>query len=141
MSESTTLNLIIASERKNIALVEPFLRSIDCFIELEESRYYNALIAVTEAVNNGIVHGNGCDPSKNVELKVECQPDQLVFHIRDEGMGFDPEGVPDPRRRENILKDGGRGVFLIRSLMDDCRYTDTGHGMILEMILHRSAQS
>ncbi len=121
--------------RMNIALVEPFLRSIESFQELEESRYYNALIAITEAVNNAIVHGNKCDESKIATLEVEVQSDALVFRIRDEGIGFDPDAVPDPRRKENILKDGGRGVFLIQSLVDDVHYTNTGNGMLLTMTL------
>ncbi len=137
MNEAEPIELLISSERKNISLVEPFLRSIDCFVELEESRYYNALIAVTEAVNNGIVHGNACDPEKTVSLSVRCTPEHLIIAVKDQGAGFNPDGVPDPRRRENILKDGGRGVFLIRSLMDDSRYINTGSGMLLEMTLFR----
>ena len=136
MPEST-LEIRIPSLRKNIALVEPFLRSIDSFRELEESKYYNALIAITEAVNNAIVHGNQCDEQKIVVLSLLIDIDAIHISVLDQGQGFNPDAVPDPRRKENILKDGGRGVFLIHSLVDDAVYSNTGNGMKLEMTIRR----
>ncbi len=138
MNDSTALEIVIPSVRANIAMVEPFLSGIECIRELEESRYFNLLIAVTEAVNNGIVHGNACVESKMVALHVRWNKDDIVITVRDEGKGFDPNLVPDPRRKENILKDGGRGVFLIRSLVDDCRFLFPGSGTVLEMTVHRN---
>jgi serine/threonine-protein kinase RsbW len=120
--------LTLASDRDNIRQVEPFLRSIDGLSVLPQDRYHNMLVAVTEAVNNAIIHGNGADPHKTATLHVTMTPEQAVFVITDEGPGFDADAIPDPRLPENLLREGGRGVFLIRQLSDDVSFSNTDHG-------------
>ncbi|MFM8472411.1 MAG: ATP-binding protein [Candidatus Kapaibacterium sp.] len=132
---SEQYQITLTSVRENISRIEPFLRSIPYVHELPESVYYNALIVLTEAVNNAIIHGNACIESKEVDVVVRVDAERFVIIVTDEGEGFDPEAVPDPRRRENILKDGGRGVFLIKALSQDVRYAFTGQGMQVEMVI------
>lgn len=141
MSVSSTQNqksyvLALPSERKNITQVETFLKSIEEFSLLDEFRYYNALIAITEAVNNAIIHGNKCNPDKLATLTVTITTDGMQFNITDCGEGFEPDAVPDPRTKENILLEGGRGVFLIRSLIDDVEYKRTETGMSVTMTVN-----
>ncbi|MFQ5652002.1 MAG: ATP-binding protein [bacterium] len=79
-------------------------------------------IAVTEAVNNAILHGNKQDPSKRVFIRFLFHATRLEVTIKDEGRGFNPEQVSDPLAPENLLKESGRGIFILSSLMDDIRY-------------------
>ncbi len=120
--------LQLASDRENIRQVEPFLRTIDGLSALSEDRYHNMLVAVTEAVNNAIIHGNQCDVQKVATLIVHVASTSITFVITDQGRGFDADAVPDPRLPENLLRDGGRGVFLMRHLADDVTFASTPTG-------------
>ena len=87
----------------------------------------NMLVSLTEAVNNAIIHGNKLDEKKMVDLKMELGGnDMLRFTVHDEGVGFDFDKVPDPTEQENIEKAEGRGIYLIRHLADEVKYTDNG---------------
>jgi len=129
MPDTRTYSLSIPSDRANIAVVEPFVASIESARLLDEQRYYNLLVALTEAVNNAIIHGNGADPSRMVELQVQTSETEMIFLVRDTGSGFDPDDVPDPRQPDLLLRDGGRGVFLIRHLADVAEFFPTASGM------------
>lgn len=129
MSDVSTYSLTLPSDRSSIAAVEPFVASIESMRLLDEQRYYNMLVALTEAVNNAIIHGNGADPTKMVELKVQTSSSEVIFLVNDSGTGFDPEDVPDPRQPDMLLRDGGRGVFLIRHLADVVEFFPTTSGM------------
>jgi serine/threonine-protein kinase RsbW len=82
-------------------------------------------VAVRESVINAIKHGNRNDPQKQVFVEFitrpDTDPDEMVVTIRDEGEGFDPDDLPDPLAPENLLKSSGRGIFFMRSFMDDVR--------------------
>ncbi len=84
----------------------------------EEDRYRIG-IAVREGLINAIVYGNGEKRGKKVHLTLELAPEKFVIHILDEGMGFDINAVPDPTAEENLLKNSGRGILLMRSFMDE----------------------
>ena len=79
-------------------------------------------MAVREAVTNAIVHGNQEDEAKAVEVTLNCLEDALQIEVKDQGEGFDPTSVPDPTDPENILKTSGRGIFLMRSFMDEAQW-------------------
>ena len=85
-------------------------------------------MSVREAMINAVLHGNAYDPAKRVNLSFEQARDGLVITITDEGKGLDPAEVPDPLAPENLLKQSGRGIFLMRAFMDDVRFRklDTG---------------
>ncbi|HEX7579531.1 MAG TPA: ATP-binding protein [Thermoanaerobaculia bacterium] len=91
-------------------------------------------MAVREAVANAIKHGNKLDPSKKVYVSLDEDGDRLTIVVGDEGEGFEPEKVADPLTPENTLKTSGRGIFYIRSFMDDLSFTrgESG-GTILTM--------
>ena len=103
----------------------------ECNLDLE--KLVNFQIAVSEALLNAIVHGNKEDKSKRVFCDIKCTEDKLTVKIRDEGKGFNFDEVPDPTSEENILKEHGRGIFIIRSLVDDCKCikSDKGTEIIL----------
>lgn len=126
--------LILQSNTKNLRYVEPFLTELVQGRNMDEARYHNAIIALTEGVNNAIVHGNKRDESKSVTItgeliNMDSETDEtLILTIEDNGVGFNPDTLPDPLAPENLLRDGGRGVFLMRSLCDFAEFTNTATG-------------
>lgn len=119
--------LELSSNSKNIRKIEPYVDEIMRSYCIAESVYGNILISLTEAVTNAIIHGNAEDENKKVIVCVKDINDKnITFLISDEGSGFDPDKLPDPTAAENILKLGGRGVFLMRQLSDGVRFADEG---------------
>lgn len=110
----------------NITLVEKFINEICSSYSVSEDYYGNILVAVTEAVNNAIQHGNKYDATKNVNLDFLASESALSFEISDQGTGFDFRNLPDPTNPENIEKPNGRGVFLMRHLADKVEFFDQG---------------
>jgi serine/threonine-protein kinase RsbW len=94
---------------------------------LPEETVFDMKLAVQEAVANAIEHGNDCDPDKTVRVECEVTDDALVVRVRDEGPGFDPASVPDPTLPQNILRENGRGIFLMQNLCDEVRYNERGN--------------
>ena len=121
-----TQRIEFPAKAENIALAEKLIDEACQKHNVHESHYGNILIALTEAVNNAIHHGNRLDPSKQVVLGYEVKGDKLVFVVSDEGPGFDFEHLPDPTDPENIEKPHGRGVFLMRALADSVEFSDNG---------------
>jgi serine/threonine-protein kinase RsbW len=93
-------------------------------------------MAVREAAVNAVLHGNAYDPDKKVELEFERTKNDLVIIIRDQGKGMDMAKIPDPLAPENLLKTSGRGIFLIRSFMDDVQITPSKAGTEIKLIKH-----
>ena len=118
--------LSLSSDPKNVARVEPFVELIFQQYQLSPDIYGNILISLTEAVTNAITHGNKSDVSKRVRVKIRKLNDQMAFLVSDEGLGFDYSNLPDPTAPENLLKIGGRGVFLMQQLSDDVVFHDDG---------------
>jgi serine/threonine-protein kinase RsbW len=84
-------------------------------------------LALEEAAVNAVKHGNGRDSAKNVTVKYLVTEEKFDICIADDGPGFDPEGVADPRARENLCKTGGRGVLLMKTYMDFVEYNACGN--------------
>lgn len=118
--------LVLYSDPRNVAKVEPFIEEIVDKYHVRPEVYGNILITLTEAVTNAIVHGNHSDERKTVQVKTQKHNGMLAFVITDEGPGFDHSNLPDPTAPENILKIGGRGVFLMRQLSDNVSFHDNG---------------
>src|SRR5207302_9385617 len=93
-------------------------------------------MAVREATVNAVLHGNAYDPEKKIELEFERTEDDLVITIRDQGKGLDPVNIPDPLLPENLLKTSGRGIFLIRSFMDDVQINPSQTGTEIKLFKH-----
>jgi serine/threonine-protein kinase RsbW len=93
-------------------------------------------MAVREAAVNAVLHGNAYDPGKKVNLEFERTERDLVITIRDQGKGLDPAKIPDPLAPENLLKTSGRGIFLIRSFMDEVQIHPTHSGTEIKLVKH-----
>ncbi|MFO7723326.1 MAG: ATP-binding protein [Bacteroidales bacterium] len=109
----------------NMHAVNHFIEDICDHYNIFDSYFGNILTAVTEAVQNAIVHGNRSNPSKRVELSFTSRADGLCFTVSDEGNGFNPNEMPDPT---DLANDGlmGRGIFLMHSLADGIEFSDGG---------------
>jgi serine/threonine-protein kinase RsbW len=97
----------------------------------------NFRVGVTEALANAVLYGNASDPEKLVRIEVSLDPRRVQVCVTDQGEGFDPSAVPDPTAPENLHSTSGRGLFLIRQLMDELEFNDRGNA--LRMVLDREA--
>ncbi len=116
----------IGSDLKFMTEVELLIDTVCEDLKLNEDNYGNILIAVTEAVNNAIVHGNHNDEDKKVKVAVEKENEKVTFTVADEGKGFDFGNLPDPTAPENIEKPDGRGIFLMKNLSDEVSFDLNG---------------
>lgn len=123
------------SKAENIALVEKLVDEVCSEYKVNEDFYGNILVALTEAVNNAIYHGNKANPQKQVELIFEPDEKELSFVVQDEGPGFNFNNLPDPTDPANLEKENGRGIFLMRHLADSVEFEDSGKKVKLKFRL------
>ena len=124
-------SLQIPSDFSSLVDVENLVDRVCGNLGVEEDSYGNILIAVTEAVNNAIQHGNEFDTKLFVDVAVGNQPTEFCFNVKDQGKGFDFSNLPDPTAPENIMKENGRGIFLMKSLSDNVEFDDFGSSVSL----------
>ena len=116
----------IGSDLNNIPKVESLIDQVCDELSLSEDYYGNILIAVTEAVNNAIIHGNKNEDTKIVKVDVSKINSSLILSVADQGDGFDFENLPDPTAPENLEKPDGRGIFLMKNLSDGVDFDSNG---------------
>jgi serine/threonine-protein kinase RsbW len=104
---------------------------------LNEDAIFDIKLAIQEAVVNAVEHGNGSDPRKMIHVSCDANDDSVILVVRDEGDGFDLNSVPDPTLPENILREHGRGIFLMKSLCDEVRYNPLGNEVTIAKRFHR----
>ena len=121
VTEQTT-RLVLPSHIEAVADAAAALTDFVKSCGLDEQAAFGIDMAVREAVTNAMVHGNQEDDTKSVEVVFSCLEGALEIEIRDQGEGFDPVSVPDPTEPANILKPSGRGIFLMRTFMDDVEW-------------------
>ena len=92
-------------------------------------------VVLSEAISNAVVRGNGEDRTKWVDVRAELVPESIRVSVTDEGPGFNPEAVPEPLRPEQLDEAGGRGLYLIRKLVDAVQFNERGNSIC--MILRR----
>lgn len=131
-----TIQIQIPSLAENIRIVESFIDNAKDQYSLDDDIYGNIMIAVTESVNNAILHGNQGNSDKNVSLTLKVDETLLLFTIKDEGNGFNYNSLPDPTSPENLNKPGGRGIFLMKHLADEVQFSDEGRCVILSFYLN-----
>jgi serine/threonine-protein kinase RsbW len=110
--------IIIPSSQIYLAKVDNFVEKRLKKLGLNKDQLADIAISVTEVVNNAIVHGNKNDPAKQVTLRLESDESSITIEVEDEGRGFDLNSLPCPITEENLFKEVGRGIFILRSLMD-----------------------
>ena len=120
------MKIKIPSVKENVGVVESFIDNAKDKLKITDNVYGNVLIAVTEAVNNAIVHGNKENKSKKVEISLKQSKNRLCFMVADEGGGFDESKIPDPTNPSNLTNIKGRGVFLMKNLSDEIVFKKGG---------------
>ena len=108
---------------------------------VSEDEQVDLMVAVMEALNNAIDHGNGEDETKKVHLKIEILPPAITVWVQDEGTGFDPDATPDPREPDNLLNDSGRGLLMMRAFMDEVEVVPSQTGTLVKMIKYFTKDS
>jgi len=104
----------------------------------DEDSIFGVHLSLNEALINALNHGNKNDPAREIELDYLITADRIEISVADQGKGFDPDAVPDPRREENLYKGVGRGLLLIRSYMNVVEFNDRGNRV--RMVRHKGKQ-
>jgi serine/threonine-protein kinase RsbW len=129
-------NIQFPSKIENINIVERLVDELTQQHQINSEIYGNMLVSMVEAVNNAIIHGNKLDESKNVFIEYGLSDGTFWFSVKDEGKGFDFKKIPDPTSTENIEKPHGRGIFLIKHLVDELTFDDKGSKICVKIKLH-----
>lgn len=123
--------ITLPADYQSLVDVENLVDKVCQTVGIQEDAFGNVLIAVTEAVNNAISHGNKQNSSLSIDVAVGDSSDSFCFIIKDQGKGFDYDNLPDPTSPENILKENGRGIFLMKNLSDEVAFNDEGNEVII----------
>jgi len=130
-------SIVINSNASSIDLICRQLLSEATSCGFDEDELFAIHLAVEEAFLNAVKHGNRLDAQKKVTVEYVVTPEKFEISITDQGSGFDPDALPDPRRDENLYKSCGRGVLIIRSYMDMVEYNRTGNS--IHMVKYKAA--
>ncbi|MCC6396413.1 MAG: ATP-binding protein [Bacteroidetes bacterium] len=128
--------ITLRSSPRSIKRVEGYLQKINDAVGLDEIQMHKLMVSLTEAVNNAILHGNKSRADRKVSVRCEVVPGWLLFEINDEGRGFRPDQVRNPLREENLHRESGRGIFLMRTLMDKVEFEHLPSGMQVRLWLN-----
>ncbi len=122
------IDVIISSALDNLDLIQTLTDCITSFMRFDEDSAHWIGMSVRESVTNAIQHGNRLDLSKKVDICYEVLPDQLSISVRDQGNGFQADEIPNPLDTDNLLKPSGRGIFYIRTFMDEVEFRSLSQG-------------
>lgn len=127
--------LNIKSETKNVDLVRSFLRNIFHECGFDFALFNKVFLAVSEAVCNAIEHGNKGIAEKNVQIGVFAGSDYIVVTVKDEGIGFEYEMLPDPTTEVNLRKESGRGIYILKNIADSIVFQEHGTKVMIKFLL------
>ena len=127
MTEQTT-RLVLPSHIEAVSDAAAAVADLVQSCGIAEEAAFGINMAVREAITNAMVHGNQEDETKSVEVIFNCIGNEIEIEVKDQGEGFDPTTVPDPTDPVNIMKTSGRGIFLMRSFMDEVEWSARPEG-------------
>jgi serine/threonine-protein kinase RsbW len=122
------IEVIISSALDNLDLIQTLTDCITSYMSFDEDSAHWIGMSVRESVTNAIQHGNKLDLSKKVDIRYEVTPEQLSISVRDQGNGFKANEIPNPLDAGNLLKPSGRGIFYIRTFMDEVEFRSLSQG-------------
>jgi serine/threonine-protein kinase RsbW len=137
MTQTRTVKIDIASRFEMLDVVQTVVTHLATLVGFGEDAIHYMSVAVRESVVNAIKHGNHQDAEKRVDLLFTIGEKTLEVSIHDQGEGFDPSSIPDPLAQENLLKVDGRGIFFMKSFMDEVSYSFPPEGGTLVRMLKR----
>jgi serine/threonine-protein kinase RsbW len=135
--ETRSVTLEIASRFDMLEMVQTVVTHLANLASFDDDACHYMSVAVRESVVNAIKHGNKLDETKRVVLQFALKGSTFEVHVQDEGHGFDVDSVPNPVAEENLLKADGRGIFFMRSFMDEVQYTFPSRGGTLVRMIKR----
>ena len=134
--------LSIPSTDRYVYLLDLVVSYVAREMEFDEETMEQVNLAIVEAGTNAMRHGNGNNPEKTTQFRFRMEKDKLTVVVRDCGTGFDPECVGDPLSPENFMKPCGRGIFLMRALMDEVEYIiDEDCGTEVRLVKYKNSQT
>lgn len=125
----------IPSRIQELQRMEKLAKTIGKKYGLSQDQIVNLTIALTETVGNAILHGNKQDPKKKVYITFWVTKDSLHMNVQDQGTGFDLGGLEDPTLPENLMKESGRGIFILKNLMDEVSFSFSPQGTTVHMMM------
>jgi serine/threonine-protein kinase RsbW len=135
-----TLELSIESKIEFVDMVSSVVKSVSTKMGFDEDDTNWIELAVHEAVINAITHGNKHAADKQVDVKFVLEKEVLTIYVRDRGEGFDPNQLPDPTDADNLLKPSGRGIFYMRTFMDEVEHSSHPEGGSVVRLTKRKRQ-
>jgi serine/threonine-protein kinase RsbW len=136
---ATRVAYTLDSTLDSVNMVEQTAEQLAVKAGFSDEDLHKITMSVREAAVNAVLHGNAYDPGKKITVAYETTPEKLAITISDEGKGLDASALPDPLTEENLLKTSGRGIFLIRSFMDEVKIRDLHPGTEIILVKHKSA--
>ncbi len=136
---SETVQISFPSRLDYVPVVVSYLTEVAARLKLIDADESNFPVVVDEALTNAVVHGNRSDHGKLVHVRATFTPHRLEVAVRDEGQGFDYDLLPNPLEKDNLHRTHGRGIFLIRSLVDELRFNEAGNEIILVQTVRQDA--
>ena len=137
MKNDIDIDITVPSHTRHLRMIsrigEKVVQEIDCAEGERETLSNQLAVALTEGLVNAIKHANSAEPNKDIHIRINVSSNVLVVRIYDNGVGFDLETVPTPCFTSTGIEEKGRGIFILRSLMDTVKYTRSDDGNVLEM--------
>jgi len=130
----------LSSTMESVELVEAAAGKLANEAGFGDDALFHITMAVREATVNAVLHGNEYDPARKIDVALENTGQSLIFVVADEGKGVDADALPDPLAPENLLRGTGRGIFLIRSFMDEVHFRQLHPGTELTLVKHLKAE-
>lgn len=132
--KETHFQMIIKSNLNELQKVERFTEKLSYKMNFTEEEIDGLAISITEIVSNAIAHGNKKDKNKKVIINYRLSPKTITITVQDEGKGFDIEKIDNPLDPQNLLKESGRGIYIVRALMDKVEFISNETGTLVRMI-------
>jgi serine/threonine-protein kinase RsbW len=120
--EGSVINIDFRSSFELVDLVQTVFETLADQVGFDSDSAHWMSVAIRESVTNAVRHGNKMDPSKRVTVRFEIDGPEFRIYVEDQGEGFDVAALPDPLAEENLLRANGRGIFFMKSFMDDVVY-------------------
>jgi serine/threonine-protein kinase RsbW len=137
MKNIIDMEIVVPNQTRYLSMIgkigENLVRELDRFTGDREALAHHLNVVLTEAVVNAIKHANASAPDKDIRIHISASDQEICIRVYDSGRGFDLTSVPDPCFEADHLGEKGRGIFIIRSLMDSVEYKSTNGGNVLEM--------
>ena len=134
IKNQNSYQMVIESDLSNVQKVEKIVEKIAKYMKFSEEEQDSLAISVTEIVGNAIVHGNKKNKNKKVTVDFDYKDDTITVSIQDEGDGFNEKTIANPLEPENLLKESGRGIFIVRALMDEVDFIRSKKGTIVRLV-------